>query len=147
MKELRAPPADRLALSTLDRRELGIADFRVMENGAVLLTDEARKTVPMAWQARKHEEIEHPFSEERTPLGLLPHVRASLLARALRGDSATIELGAAKPKRPARAQRRHPVMDPQRPSQATRWQPTATLPEPVLQQVVDRPVPIDTRAG
>ncbi len=55
-----------------------------MENGAVLLTDAARKTVPMAWQARKHEEIEHPFSEERTPLGLLPHVRASLLARALR---------------------------------------------------------------
>jgi CRISP-associated protein Cas1 len=45
MKELRAPIADRLALSMFNRRELGPNDFRVMENGAVLLKEESRKTV------------------------------------------------------------------------------------------------------
>jgi CRISPR-associated protein Cas1 len=86
MEELRAPLADRLALSMLNRRELIASDFRIMENGAVLLKDESRKTVLNAWQTRKREEIEHPFLKERAPLGLLPHLQASLLARTLRGD-------------------------------------------------------------
>lgn len=86
MEELRANLADRLALSLLNRRELGVSDFRVVENGAVLLTDDARKIVLAAWQERKREEIEHPFLNERAPLGLLPHLQASLLARTLRGD-------------------------------------------------------------
>ena len=86
MEELRAPLADRLALSMLNRRQLGPSDFRVMENGAVLLQEASRKTVLTAWQERKREEIEHPFLKERAPLGLLPHLQASLLARALRGD-------------------------------------------------------------
>ncbi len=70
----------------LNRRELGPGDFRVMENGAVLLQEASRKVVLTAWQERKREEIEHPFLKERAPLGLLPHLQASLLARALRGD-------------------------------------------------------------
>jgi CRISPR-associated protein Cas1 len=86
MEELRAPLADRLALSMLNRRELGSGDFQVMENGAVLLREAGRKTVLTAWQERKREEIEHPFLRERVPLGLLPHLQATLLARALRGD-------------------------------------------------------------
>jgi CRISPR-associated protein Cas1 len=86
MEELRAPLADRLVLSMLNRRELGPRDFRVMENGAVLLQDASRKTVLTAWQERKREEIEHPFLKERVSLGLLAHVQASLLARTLRGD-------------------------------------------------------------
>lgn len=86
MEELRAPMADRLALSLLNRREVGAGDFRIMENGAVLLKDDSRKTVLTAWQERKREEIEHPFLQERAPLGLLAHLQASLLARTLRGD-------------------------------------------------------------
>lgn len=86
MEELRANLADRLVLSLLNRREIGMADFRVMENGAVLLSEDSRKAVLTAWQERKKEEIEHPFLKERTPLGLLPNLQASLLARTLRGD-------------------------------------------------------------
>jgi CRISP-associated protein Cas1 len=86
MEELRANLADRLVLSLLNRREIGIADFRLMENGAVLLAEDSRKTVLTAWQERKKEEIEHPFLKERTSLGLLPHLQANLLARTLRGD-------------------------------------------------------------
>jgi CRISPR-associated protein Cas1 len=86
MEELRAHLADRLVLSLLNRREISMRDFRVMENGAVLLEEESRKTVLTAWQERKKETIEHPFLKETAPLGLLPHLQASLLARALRGD-------------------------------------------------------------
>lgn len=86
MEELRANLADRLVLSLLNRREIGMVDFQVMENGAVLLAEDSRKTVLTAWQERKKEEIEHPFLKERISLGLLPHLQASLLARTLRGD-------------------------------------------------------------
>jgi len=86
MEELRAPLADRLALSLLNRRELAAGDFRTMENGAVLIQEGSRKIVLKAWQERKREEIEHPFLKERVALGLLPHIQASLLARHLRGD-------------------------------------------------------------
>lgn len=86
MEELRPHLADRLALSLLNRGQVRARDFRSMENGATQLTDVARKDVLVAWQERKKQEIEHPFLGEKAPLGLLPHLQARLLARALRGD-------------------------------------------------------------
>lgn len=86
MEELRAPLADRLALSLVNRRQLRAADFRRMESGAVLLTDEGRKTVLTAWQERKREQRHHVFLDEKAPFGLVPHLQAQLLARHLRGD-------------------------------------------------------------
>jgi CRISP-associated protein Cas1 len=52
----------------------------------VLLTDDARKTVLVAWQERKKDELVHPFLDEKATVGLLPHIQAQLLARYLRGD-------------------------------------------------------------
>lgn len=69
-----------------NRGELTESDFRFLENGAVFLADDARKRVLIAWQERKHDEIEHPFLKEKAPLGLLPHLQAQLLGRAIRGD-------------------------------------------------------------
>jgi CRISP-associated protein Cas1 len=86
MEELRAPFADRLALSLVNRQQVRAQHFRAEENGAVLLTDDGRKEVLTAWQKRKQEEIEHPFLEEKIAIGLLPHAQALLLARHLRGD-------------------------------------------------------------
>ncbi|EJW11009.1 CRISPR-associated protein Cas1 [Rhodovulum sp. PH10] len=86
MEELRPVLADRLALSLFNRRQLGARDFETRDGGAVLLTDEARKTVITAWQDRKKEERRHPFIDETAPLGLVPHLQAQLLARHLRGD-------------------------------------------------------------
>lgn len=86
MEELRAPLADRLALSLINRGQVRARDFRTMDNGATRLIDTARKTVLVAWQERKKQEIEHPFLGEKAPLGLLPHLQARLLARTLRGD-------------------------------------------------------------
>lgn len=78
--------ADRLALSLVNRRQLTTKDFRVLDNGGVLLEDAARKIVLTAYQERKQDQIWHPFLEEKLELGLLPYVQSLLLARHLRGD-------------------------------------------------------------
>ncbi|HEY7376681.1 MAG TPA: type I-C CRISPR-associated endonuclease Cas1c [Polyangia bacterium] len=86
MEELRPVLADRLALSLLNRRQLRRRDFETRDGGAVLLSEDGRKTVLTAWQERKKEERKHPFLDETAPLGLVPHLQAQLLARHLRGD-------------------------------------------------------------
>jgi CRISPR-associated protein Cas1 len=86
MEELRPVLADRLALSLVNRGQLKSQDFIVEEAGAVRMTDDARKTVLVAWQERKRDEIVHPFLGEKAPLGLVAQLQAQLLARRLRGD-------------------------------------------------------------
>ena len=86
MEELRPILADRLALSLINRRQLRAADFETRDGGAILLTEDGRRTVLTAWQERKKEERLHPFLEETAPLGLVPYLQAQLLARHLRGD-------------------------------------------------------------
>lgn len=86
MEELRPVLADRLALSLINRRQLRSRDFRFVDGGAVLLSDDARKLVLTAWQERKRETRLHPFLGETAPLGLVPYLQAQLLARHLRGD-------------------------------------------------------------
>lgn len=86
MEELRPVLADRLALSLVNRGQLRAKDFLVEEAGAVRLTEATRKTVLIAWQERKRDELRHPFLGEATPLGLIAHLQAQLLARHLRGD-------------------------------------------------------------
>lgn len=86
MEELRPILADRVALSLVNRRQLGSRDFTKALSGAVLLADDARKKVLTVYQERKRDELKHPFLEEKTTLGLVPFVQATLLARCLRGD-------------------------------------------------------------
>ena len=86
MEELRPVLADRLALALFNRRQISGKDFVRQDNGAVLLTDNGRKTVLQAWQERKRTERRHPFLDEVAPLGLVPFLQAQLLSRRLRGD-------------------------------------------------------------
>jgi CRISPR-associated protein Cas1 len=86
MEELRPVLAERLALSLINRHQIGAADFVVEEAGGVRLTDVARKAVLVAWQERKRETLRHPFLGETAPFGLLAAIQAQLLARHLRGD-------------------------------------------------------------
>jgi CRISPR-associated protein Cas1 len=86
MEELRPALADRLALSLINRRQLRASDFEIRDGGAVMMSDDARKTVLTAWQERKKEERLHPFLEEKAPLGLVASLQAQMLARHLRGD-------------------------------------------------------------
>lgn len=86
MEEFR-PLADRLALSLVNRQQLGESDFARREGGAVLLEGDARKAVVVAFQERKRDELTHPLLAEAVPLGVVPLVQARLLARHLRGEA------------------------------------------------------------
>lgn len=86
MEEFR-PLADRLALSLVNRLQIGEADFALREGGAVMLQGDARKQVVVAFQERKQESLTHPLLAESLPLGLVPLVQARLLARHVRGEA------------------------------------------------------------
>jgi CRISP-associated protein Cas1 len=86
MEELRCPVTDRLALSLVNLKQVQAEGFRQNETGGVEMNDATRKTVLVAYQKKKLEELTHPFLGEKTTLGLVPHLQALLLARHLRGD-------------------------------------------------------------
>ena len=86
MEEFRPAIADRLVLTLINRRQVGGDGFQRLENGAVAMDDDTRRTVLTAWSERKREELRHPFLGETTTVGLLWLVQAQLLARHLRGD-------------------------------------------------------------
>jgi CRISPR-associated protein Cas1 len=88
MEEFRPVLADRLAVTLINRKQLGADDFEILPGGAVRLNDSGRRTVLKAFQERKGEEIQHRLLSQKLPLGLVPHVQARLLARHLRGDLA-----------------------------------------------------------
>ena len=86
MEEFRAMLADRLVLSLINLGQVKKKGFNVTESGAVKMDDETRKTVLVAYQKRKQEELEHPFLKEKIPAGMLLLAQAQLLSRHLRGD-------------------------------------------------------------
>lgn len=86
MEEFRPVFADRLALSLINLGQVRPGGFKKLESGAVLMEDETRKEVIVAYQKRKQEIVEHPFLQEKMPIGLLWHTQALLLARHVRGD-------------------------------------------------------------
>ena len=86
MEEFRPWLADRLALTLINRQQLGPDDFKLREGGAVELTDAARKRVITAYQERKRESLTHPLLDQNLRVGQMPFVQARVLARYLRCD-------------------------------------------------------------
>jgi CRISPR-associated protein Cas1 len=86
MEEFRAFMADRLAITLINRKQITADHFEPRPGGAVYLNEKGRREVVAAWQKRKQEEAEHQLLVEKTPIGLIPHLQARLLARHLRGD-------------------------------------------------------------
>ena len=86
MEEFRPVLADRLALTLINRRQLRADHFAATPGGGILLNEEGRRRVVVAYQERKQELLEHRVLRQRVPVGLIPHVQARLLARHLRGD-------------------------------------------------------------
>jgi len=80
------PMADRLALTLVNRGQVTPKDFVEREGGAVLLEGDARKSVVVAFQERKQDELTHPLLSQPLPLGLVPLTQARLLARRIRGE-------------------------------------------------------------
>jgi CRISP-associated protein Cas1 len=86
LEEFRAVVADRLALSLINLGQVKSKGFKTLESGAVLMSDDTRKDVILAYQKRKQESVEHSFLGEKMPVGLLWHTQALLLARYIRGE-------------------------------------------------------------
>jgi len=86
MEEYRPVLADRLALTLINRRQVTAADFEERPGGAIMMNEKARKSVVVAYQKRKQDEVQHVVLDQKMPLGLVPHTQARLLARHLRGD-------------------------------------------------------------
>ncbi len=85
-EEFRSVICDRLALTLINRGQLSATDFDEREGGAVMLNDKGRRSVIAAWQERKQEEIMHPLTENKVPVGLLPFIQARFIARCVRGE-------------------------------------------------------------
>lgn len=88
MEEFRPWLADRLAITLVNRQQVGPDDFRVREGGAVEFTDDGRKRVIRAYQERKQEVVTHPLLDQNLRIAQLAFVQARILARHLRGDLA-----------------------------------------------------------
>ncbi len=86
MEEFRPIIADRLALSLINLEQVNIKGFKRLESGGVLMNDDTRKELLIAYQKRKQDEIIHPFINEKIQIGLVFYVQALLLARYIRKD-------------------------------------------------------------
>lgn len=86
MEEFRPYVADRLVLSLINLGQVNHKGFKKAAGGAVIMSDDTRKTLLVAYQKRKQDIITHPFLREKMPVGLLFHTQALLLARYIRGD-------------------------------------------------------------
>lgn len=77
---------ERLTLTMINLKKINIKDFERQESGAVYLNTDGRKKVLTAWQEKKRSTIVHTYLNEKIPLGLLPFVQSSLLAKYVRGE-------------------------------------------------------------
>lgn len=86
LEELRAPLADRFVVTQINLGIFTEKDFLKKENGAIIMTDDARKSFLSAWQKRKQETLVHPYLKEKISWGMVAYAQAMLLSRFLRGD-------------------------------------------------------------
>ncbi len=86
MEEIRAPLADRLALTLINRKQLNGSHFEEIPGGGIYLTEKGRRKLLAAYEERKQDTVEHRVLKQSIPFGLVVHVQARLLARYLRGD-------------------------------------------------------------
>lgn len=87
VEEFRPFIADRLALTLINRAQITAGDFDHREGGAVMLNEKGRKTVVIAYQERKQEELQHPLLDTKVQIGILPLIQARLMARNIRGEA------------------------------------------------------------
>jgi len=86
IEELRSILADRFVLNLVNTRQISGAGFTKKEDGAVIMDDDTRKIVLVAWQKKKQELTMHSMLKENLKWGLIPYYQSLLLSRYLRGD-------------------------------------------------------------
>ena len=86
MEEFRPWLADRLAITLINRQQVGPEHFNEREGGAVEFTEKGRKLVITAYQQRKQENLNHPLLDQNLRIAQMPFIQARVLARYLRAD-------------------------------------------------------------
>lgn len=86
MEEFRLFFADRLVLSLINLKQVNKKGFKILGNGAVYMDENTRKQILTAYQKRKQDILSHPFTKEKTTIGLLFFIQALLMARFIRKD-------------------------------------------------------------
>jgi CRISP-associated protein Cas1 len=86
LEEFRPWLADRLAITLINRQQIGPEHFDEREGGAVEFTDAGRRLVIKAYQERKQESLNHSLLDQNLRVAQLPFVQARILARHLRAD-------------------------------------------------------------
>ena len=86
MEEFRPWLADRLAVTLINRKQIGPEHFKEREGGAIEFTDSGRKLVIQSYQTRKQEMLQHSLLDQQLRIGQLPFIQARILARHMRGD-------------------------------------------------------------
>jgi CRISPR-associated protein Cas1 len=88
MEEFRAPVADKITLTLINRKQLQANHFIVREDAgdSVLLNEDGRKILLTEYQQFKQHAVKHTLLKEDIPFGLIPDLQARLLSRYLRGD-------------------------------------------------------------
>jgi CRISP-associated protein Cas1 len=86
MEEFRTGLADRFVLSLMNRNQIKPEGFSYSKTGSVIMDDENRKTLIVAWQKRKQDEIKHPFLNEKMQIGITFHIQARLFAKYIKGE-------------------------------------------------------------
>lgn len=89
MEEFRPILVDRLVLKLINLKQIKPKDFETELSGSVRMKDETRKLILTEYQKNKQEEIIHPLLGQKVKYGLLPHLQARLLAKAVRGEFKT----------------------------------------------------------
>jgi CRISPR-associated protein Cas1 len=86
MEEFRPCQAERLALTMVNLKQIRAEHFDERPGDSVMLNEDGRKAVLVAYQKRKQEEISHPLLKTKVQIGLVPHLQARILARCIRGE-------------------------------------------------------------
>jgi CRISPR-associated protein Cas1 len=86
MEEFRPVLADRLAITLINRKQIGADDFVEREGGVFEFTAAGRKKVIAAYQTKKQETLIHPLLRQEFRYGQLFIVQARILDRHLRED-------------------------------------------------------------
>lgn len=86
MEEFRGYLGERQVINLINQKQIKPEGFNISESGAVFMDDKTRAVLIETYQKKKHEEIVHPFLDEKVKIGLIPYIQAQLMARYIRGD-------------------------------------------------------------
>ena len=86
MEEFRPIVADSVALMLMNRRVVGPKGFRTEIGGAVLLSDDARKSLLQTYEERMNTDVKHPVAGYRVSYRRACELQARILGRHLVGE-------------------------------------------------------------